>query len=100
MVCASPTPDRSEDDVRMQAKRLFLLPLILASFTLGAIGAVRAADHATILMYHRFGDMRHRRQAGHPDAAGTGGQRKTLGRGKRDPDAGEGPGPPPGRDMA
>ena len=40
----------------MQAKRLFLLPLILASFILGAIGAVRAADHATILMYHRFGE--------------------------------------------
>ena len=38
------------------AKRLFLLPLILAGVILGAIGAARAADHATILMYHRFGE--------------------------------------------
>ena len=38
------------------AKRLFLLPLILAGVILGAISAARAADHATILMYHRFGE--------------------------------------------
>ncbi len=38
------------------AKRLFLLPVILAGIILGAVAETRAADHATILMYHRFGE--------------------------------------------
>ena len=37
-------------------KRLFLLPILMASIILGAASAARAADHATILMYHRFGE--------------------------------------------
>ena len=41
------------------AKRLFLLPLILAGIILGAMSVARAADHATILMYHRFGEDRY-----------------------------------------
>ena len=37
-------------------KRLFLLPILMAGIILGAASAARAADHATILMYHRFGE--------------------------------------------
>ena len=36
--------------------RLSLLPVLLAGIILGATAAARAADHATILMYHRFGE--------------------------------------------
>ena len=38
------------------AKRLFLLPLVLMGLVLGAVAETHAADHATILMYHRFGE--------------------------------------------
>lgn len=38
------------------AIRLFLLPMLMASILIGAVAAGRAADHATILMYHRFGE--------------------------------------------
>ena len=38
------------------AIRLFLLPMLLASILIGSIATARAADHATILMYHRFGE--------------------------------------------
>lgn len=38
------------------AIRLFLLPMLMASILTGAVAAARAADHATILMYHRFGE--------------------------------------------
>ena len=40
-------------------KRLLLLPVILAGIFLGVTSAARAADHATILMYHRFGEDRY-----------------------------------------
>ena len=36
--------------------RLFLLPMLMASILIGSIATARAADHATILMYHRFGE--------------------------------------------
>ena len=38
------------------AIRLFLLPMLMASILIGAVATARAADHATILMYHRFGE--------------------------------------------
>jgi peptidoglycan/xylan/chitin deacetylase (PgdA/CDA1 family) len=38
------------------AIRLFLLPMLMASILIGSIATARAADHATILMYHRFGE--------------------------------------------
>ena len=38
------------------AYRLFLLPLVAIGIIFGALAAARAADHATILMYHRFGE--------------------------------------------
>ena len=40
-------------------KRLLLLPMILAGTLLGVVSSARAADHATILMYHRFGEDRY-----------------------------------------
>ena len=36
--------------------RLFLLPVLMAATLAGAAMTARAADHATILMYHRFGE--------------------------------------------
>ena len=38
------------------AIRQFLLPMLMASSLIGSIATARAADHATILMYHRFGE--------------------------------------------
>ncbi|MEK9553269.1 MAG: polysaccharide deacetylase family protein [Alphaproteobacteria bacterium] len=37
-------------------KRLFLLPVIIIGILVGTAVESRAADHATILMYHRFGE--------------------------------------------
>ena len=37
-------------------KRLLLMPVILVGLLMGAVAEPRAADHATILMYHRFGE--------------------------------------------